>query len=46
VKNLPDDWVETLGPWLETPEGKATLRESWPKIIDTYFHAFCHPRKK
>jgi len=27
-------------------EGKKTLRELWPKIVDGYFHALCNPKRK
>ena len=43
VNSLPAEEAQVLIPWFATPEGKKTLRELWPKIVDAYFHTLCNP---
>ena len=45
VKGLPDEDAALLMLWFDTAEGKEALRESWPKIVDAYFHALCNPKR-
>jgi hypothetical protein len=45
VKSLPDEDAALLMLWFDTAEGKEALRESWPKIVDAYFHALCNPKR-
>lgn len=35
-----------LIPWFDTPEGKETFREMWPKIVDAYFNVLCNPKAR
>ena len=46
VNSLPAEEAQVLIPWFGTPEGKKTLCELWPKIVDAYFHALCNPKRK
>lgn len=47
VDSLPAEDAAILIPWLvDTAEGKEALRESWPKIVDAYFHALCNPKRQ
>jgi hypothetical protein len=46
VKTLPADMVEGLEQRLKTKEGKKEFAESWPIIVDAYFHALCNPKKR
>ena len=46
VKTLSSEDIALLVPWLKTREGKEAFRQSWPKIVDAYFHALCNPNRK
>jgi hypothetical protein len=45
IKGLPDEDAALLMLWFDTAEGKEALRETWPKIVDAYFHALCNPKR-
>lgn len=45
VQSLSADDAAALGTWSKTKEGKKELRESWPSIVDAYFHALCNPKR-
>jgi hypothetical protein len=45
VASLSQDDAAALGRWSKTGEGKRAFRESWPKIVDGYFHALCNPKR-
>lgn len=45
VEGLSKDDAATFSVWFKTSEGKKALRESWPKIVDAYFHALCNPKR-
>ena len=46
VRTLPQDMAAALARRLKTKEGKKEFAESWPIIVDAYFHALCHPKKR
>jgi hypothetical protein len=45
VNTLSPDNAAALGAWSKTKEGKNAFRESWPKMVDAYFHALSNPRR-
>jgi hypothetical protein len=45
VEGLSKDDAAALSVWFKTREGKNAFRESWPKIVDAYFHALCNPKR-
>jgi hypothetical protein len=45
VQSLSADDAAALSDWFKAREGKKVLRESWPRIVDAYFHALCNPKR-
>jgi hypothetical protein len=46
VNSLSAEDAAVIVPWLTgTAEGKKTLQETWPKIVDAYFSALCNPKR-
>jgi hypothetical protein len=45
VKTIPPDVAAALNARLKTKEGKKEFAESWPIIVDAYFHAPCNPKR-
>jgi hypothetical protein len=45
VKSFPAEDAAALAAWSKTKEGRKSLREFWPKIVDVYFHALCNPKR-
>jgi hypothetical protein len=46
VKTIPEGIVAGLSRRLKTKEGKKEFAESWPIIVEAYFHALCNPKKR
>jgi hypothetical protein len=46
VKTIPADMAAGLAQRLKTKAGKKEFAESWPIIVDAYFHALCNPKKR
>jgi hypothetical protein len=45
VRSLSIDDAAALSAWIKTREGKRALRESWPNIVEAYFHLLCNPKR-
>jgi hypothetical protein len=46
VKSIPQDMTAGLARRLKTKAGKKEFAESWPIIVEAYFHALCNPKKR
>jgi hypothetical protein len=45
VRSLNAKDAAALGASLGTKQGKKSLHEAWPLIVDAYFHALCNPKR-
>ena len=46
VDSLSKEDAAVIVLWLTgTAEGKKTLQETWPRIVDAYFYALCNPKR-
>jgi hypothetical protein len=46
TRSLSREDAAALDAWFATKEGEKAFRESWPQMVDAYFHALSNPQRR